>query len=131
MAQSFFKVDGKYYNVGVSELKRSASVLDGENAGRVKSGAMIRDIIGTYYNYTVTLDPRNLSDGEYDSLYQTLTAPVDSHDVVFPYGQSTLSFKAYVSGAEDTLVKTDDVTGKNLWSGLSITFTAMKPQRLP
>lgn len=131
MEQNFFKLNGKFYNVGITEMKRSASILDGENAGRVRSGAMTRDIIGTYYNYTVLIDTNELSESDYDELYQEITAPVDSHSVTFPYGQSVLSFKAYVSNAEDSLVQTKDVNGKNKWSGLTITFTAMSPQRKP
>lgn len=133
MTQKFFKIDGKNYNIAVTDLKRSAAVLDGENAGRVKSGAMVRDIIGTYYNYSMTLDTSSISPSDYDELYNTVTAPVDSHNVTLPFGQSIISFKAYVSGAEDTLVKTKSATDDNeaIWQGLTVTFTAMKPQRTP
>lgn len=43
-----FSVDGIRYNVTVPAggIKRSASVLDGDNAGRVKSGRMVRPMSG-------------------------------------------------------------------------------------
>ena len=46
--RSALSLDGKaYYNLHVVSCKRSFSVLDGDNAGRVMTGAMTRDIIGT------------------------------------------------------------------------------------
>lgn len=76
---TMFKVDGVAYPVVVEPggLKRKAAVLDGENAGRAKSGKMIRDVIGTYYNYTLNLDTRGLDVDTYDALYEVLSAPVD------------------------------------------------------
>lgn len=126
-----FTLDGVSYNVFVPEdgIKRSGQVLDGENAGRTPSGAMIRDVIGTYYNYTIDLDTSQTDVEEYDKLYEALTAPVDCHSLTVPYGQDTLTFKAYVTSAEDTLRTM--AGGTNLWGGLSINFIAMKPQRTP
>lgn len=129
MMQAVFKVDGVAYNVRVPDggLKRSASILDGDNAGRAKSGRMIRDIIGTYYNYTLQIDTSGLDVEAYDSLYQVLTAPVDCHTLEVPYGQGTLTFQAYVSNAEDAIVTMEG--RRNTWGGLSINFIAMAPAR--
>ena len=124
---NIFSVDGRTFNVITSSIQRKASILDGENAGRMLSGRMQRDIIGTYYNYTLSIDPRLLSLADYDALYELLTAPVDSHRLVVPYGQGTLSFEAYISNAEDTLLQM--AKGKNLWEGLKLNFVAMEPQR--
>lgn len=126
-----FVLDGKSYNVFVPEsgIKRSGQVLDGDNAGRTQSGVMIRDIIGTYYNYSIEIDTSKTERAEYDALYQVLTAPVDSHTLTVPYAQETITFQAYVTSAEDTLETMAD--GHNLWSGLKINFIAMKPQRRP
>ena len=124
-----FTLDGKTYNVFVPEsgIRRSGQVLDGENAGRTPSGAMIRDIIGTYYNYSIDLDTSQLDVAAYDELYEALSAPVDSHTLTIPYGQTTITFQAYVTRADDTLKTMDGCT--NLWGGLTINFIAMKPQR--
>lgn len=124
-----FKVDGVSYNVIVPEggLKRQGRVLDGESAGRMLSGRMIRDIVGTYYNYSMQIDTRNLDVAQYDALYQVLSAPVDYHTVILPYGQSTLTFQAYVSNLDDELVLMQD--GRNLWGNFSFTFIAMQPER--
>lgn len=125
-----FEIDGVAYNVFLKErgLKRSGNVLDGPSAKRTKSGAMIRDIIGTYYNYSMTLDTKELDVNSYDELYEALTAPVDSHKIKVPYGQGALIFDAYVSNVDDVLKFVRG--GKNYWGDMSVSFVAMKPYRV-
>lgn len=126
---ALFTVDGTSYNVKVpvKGLKRSFDILDGPNAGRMLSGLMTRDIIGTYYNYELQIERNNASLEEYDRLYQALSAPVDYHIVSFPYGQSVLTFQAYVTKGSDNLFRQS--FGKNYWAGLTVQFVAMEPQR--
>lgn len=127
--QNAVMIDGQYFNILIPEggIKRSFAVTDTDKAGRVLTGAMQRDIIGTFYNYTIQFETRNLSPDEYDDLYRILSAPVDSHNITVPYGQTVLNFNAYVTGGEDTLNRIRKNT--NDWSGLSINFIAMEPQR--
>lgn len=120
-------VDGKKYDVLVTGLKRSFQVLDGENAERALSGRMIRDIIGTFYNYEMTLQPKIGKYADYDALYEVLSAPVDSHKVVLPYGQRTLTFNAYVTAGQDNLIRKKST--ESYWTGLTVQFIAMAPQR--
>lgn len=129
MMNAPFTIDGTTYNVTVpvGGLKRSFKVLDGKNAGRVLSGDMERDIIGTFYNYELQIDARSASLAEYDQLYEALSAPVNFHTVVFPYGQSTLTFQAYVTEGQDSISRI--AGGKNYWRGLTIQFTSKSPQR--
>lgn len=127
--QTVFTIDGKSYNVSVTDLQRKASVLDGENAGRVMSGLMVRDIIGTYYNYSMTLDTRSLDFADYDALYELLTAPVDCHSITVPYGQGTATFDAYISNADDVLKRMDG--SRNLWGDLQINFCGNGSQEVP
>ena len=131
MKQDLVSIDGIYYNIFIPEggIKRSFSIADTDKAGRVLTGEMIRDIIGTYYNYTVEFNTNFLSETEYDELYERVSNPVDSHKILVPYGQQTLEFDAYVTGGEDSLER---ITGSgNKWTGLSINFIAMKPKRRP
>lgn len=123
-------VDGVTYpNIYVLSLKRSFSVLDGDNAGRVMTGDMIRDIIGTYYNYSLEIDSDESDPAEYDRLYEVLSAPVNSHTITVPYGQGAVTFKAYVTNGDDNLVKCyEEING---WNGLSVNFIAMGPKRRP
>ncbi|MBQ0165342.1 MAG: hypothetical protein KBS75_09140 [Bacteroidales bacterium] len=129
MTQNIFSIDGTFFNVRIPEkgIKRSFAILDGENAGRVKSGRMDRDIIGTYYNYTVQIDTSALDRAEYDNLYEIVSMPVDYHIIRVPYGQTTLEFEAYVTAGEDVLNLVSN--GSNEWGGLSLQFIAMEPYR--
>lgn len=124
------KVDGiSYPNLHIASLKRSFSVLDGPNAGRVMSYDMVRDVGGTFYNYTLTFDPDLSDPDEYDAFYEVISAPVDYHMIEVPYGQETMTFKAYVANGEDELSMLHE--NINAWEGLSVNFVAMSPQRRP
>ena len=127
---SILSLDGKEYpNLHVVSLKRSFAVLDGDNAGRVMTGAMTRDIIGTYYNYSMEIDPVSSDLAEYDEFYEAISAPVDSHVLTVPYAQGTATFDAYVANGEDELVYKHG--SRNDWQNLAINFVAMKPKRTP
>lgn len=119
------EVDGVSYDVINSELTRSFQVLDGENAGRTLDGEMHRDVIGTYYNYTWKLEPKTI--GDYSTLYDVLSSPSDYHTITVPYNQSTKTFRAYVTNGQDQLRRQED--GVNYWTGLSINFIAISPNR--
>lgn len=124
------KVDGVAYpRLHVASLKRSFSVLDGPNAGRVMSYDMVRDVGGTFYNYSMTFDPDLSDPAEYDAFYEVISAPVDYHIIEVPYAQGTMVFKAYVSNGEDELLET--YKSVNGWVNLSVNFVAMSPQRRP
>jgi hypothetical protein len=122
-----FKINGETPNVNVISLQRAANVLDGSNAGRLKNGDMMRDIIGTYYNYTIEVSPKASDTAAYNDLYETITAPVESYPVELPFGQSTLKFDAYTASAEDSLRYTNGT--RNHWRGLKFTMTAKAPQK--
>lgn len=132
MNKSVFSVDGvEYPGVCVkSPIHRSFNVLDGENAGRTMDGRMQRDIIGTYYTYRMEFDTSLSSLDAYDALFETLSAPVDSHTITVPYGQDILTFEAYVANGEDDLshIYRDE---SRKWDNLAVNFVAMEPVRRP
>ena len=127
MIRQVVTIDGASFDVGVEYIKRQARIEDGPNAGNSKRGDWIRDVYGTYYDYILAFDTSaGLSRADYDTLYSILTAPVEFHTLVVPYGQSTLSFAAGITGAEDNVILMDEGT---VWGNLSITFRAKSPQR--
>lgn len=127
---SIFTIDGVGYpGVGVESLTRSALIKDGQNAGELMSGEYERDLVGTYYHYTLVLSGMEPGSTDYDAMYEVLTAPVNSHQVVMPYGQGTLSFQAYIQNAGDALIAMTDT--ENWWGNLTIQFMAKRPQRVP
>lgn len=128
MIRQVVTIDGASFDVGVEYIKRQARIEDGPNAGNSKRGDWIRDVYGTYYDYILAFDTSaGLTRADYDTLYSILTAPVEFHTLVVPYGQSTLSFAAGITGAEDNVILMDDGT---VWGNLSITFRAKSPQRV-
>lgn len=123
-----FKIDGQGFSgVGVESLKRSFRIPDGPNAGEMLSGDYTRDIVGTYYDYDLTLTAEQLPDSEYNALYEILSAPVESHTVEMPYGITSLTFSAMIESGTDELIPMDDGTW---WGNLNISIRAKKPQRL-
>lgn len=132
MEKGIVTIDGVDLRVWVTGIKRSFAVTDSEHSGRLQNYEMYRDVIGTFYNYTLTVEPDTAHRDDYDTFYHIITAPTGFHTVVFPYGQETLEFKAYVTSGDDD-VKIDNNRGMevNRWSGLSIQFVAQEPQRRP
>lgn len=127
-----FTIDGVDLRLWVTSLKRKFEVLDTQNSGRVQSFRMYRDIGGTFYNYTMEIMPDKSNRADYDTFYQIVSSPVESHMMTFPYGQETLTFEAYVTNGEDNLkIRKEGGKQVNKWDGLSLNFIAMEPQRRP
>lgn len=131
------QIDGVAYPlIHVEDLKRSFSVLDGKNTTRVLTGDLRRDIIGTYYNYTMSLvaDSGEESIAQYDAVYEVLSAPDECHTIKVPYAQGYKEYKAYVTSGEDNMVYREmgaDGPTRTKWEGLSVNFIAMSPARTP
>ena len=88
---------------------------------------MIRDIIGTYYNYTLTVSVNQNNYAAFDAFFNAITAPVEYHTVSFPHNQAYLSFNAYITSAERSLMRMKE--SFNRWGKMTINFIAMEPQR--
>lgn len=128
MGEYLFKIDGRGFSgVGVEAVKRSFRIPDGENAGDMLSGDHVRDLVGTYYDYDLTLTAELLPTSEYDALFEILSAPVDSHMVEMPYGMGSITYEAMIEGGGDELIPMDDGTW---WGNLNVSIRAKKPQRL-
>ena len=130
--QNLWSIDGRYFNVFIPEggIKRKFNVADTDAATRSLSGKMIRDVIGTFYNYTIEINTNYLSPDEYDAFYELISSPADSHVMRLPYGKSgSIQIEAYITTGEDTLVIVRN--GQNKWSNLSVNIIAMEPLRYP
>ncbi len=122
-------IDGRRFNVSIPEggITRNFEIVDTDKAGRLINGEMQRDIIGTYYNYSIEFRTDNLSLDEYDSFYDIISAPEDYHTITVPYGQTTHTYKAYVTNGSDVLQKIDGHGNK--WEGIKVNFIATAPAR--
>lgn len=133
MAFQYITIDGTQYpNIIVTDITRKFTVLDGENTSRsIHDGAMVRDIIGTFYNYSITFDTRKADYQTYDALYELLSAPVASHSFVLPYAQTTRTFEGYVTSGDDNItVRKVNGTPRNIWGELTIEIIAMEAARI-
>lgn len=128
MISNIFAIDGVNLRLNVVKLEREFSVTDTKNSGRLNNFDMYREIAGTFYNYTLEIEPIMQYWEDYDTFYQMISAPETKHRLVVPYSQNQLEFDAYITKGKDSLQRRN---GKNLWHGLSVYFVAMSPQRRP
>ena len=124
-------MDGRAYRLRVKlgTIRRSFRIEESERSGMVKSGEQFRDIIGTYYDYSMDVEPDPAAPEDYDIFFEAISAPVEAHTVTLPYGQGTITYQAMVSTGEDK--QRDRVAGVNRCNALTVYFTAKKPQRRP
>lgn len=130
MAYSLFKINGEEFDVPIQELTETINVLDGENVGRVLSGRMERDIIGTYISHKIKFF-NGKDNGEYDRLraYLLQHSCDDSVMVEVAHGQTTIAYEAYYTSEESKLrIRQDDV---NYWDAIEVNFIAMDAQVKP
>lgn len=119
----WLKIDGVTYKVPITEMQRSGDILDLE-AHRTTSGDLWRNVIGTYYNFSIQVGPvKNRT--VYNNLWRVLTAPVESHMIQLPNQSS--AFKGYFGSVQDTitLVTDDGYVAK----GLSFNVVCWSPSR--
>lgn len=125
-----FTLDGTQYNVFVTSLKRNADIKDGKNSATTLSGRFRRDVVGTFYSYEMEIGTNQTDPAEYDRLYEIFTAPKNEpHTITLPYGQSTLTFTAYITDVSDEMSLKNN--RRTVWTGLTVRFEAEKPQRRP
>lgn len=128
-----FVIDNKSFehtDIVLKNIERSFSVVDGANAGRDLAGGMIRDILGTFFNYTVDFDSKTFNPDAYEELVEILSSPVAYHTVSFPFGNQTITQKMYVANGQDKL-KRFSATDANQFTGFSVNFVATKPFLTP
>ncbi|MEM5766878.1 MAG: hypothetical protein AAGU32_01075 [Bacillota bacterium] len=113
--------------VSISDYEESFNVLDGDNAGRVMSGRMIRDIIGTYLGHKITFfNNGNIS--AFDALWDFLIAHSvdDSITLEAADGQTSISYEAYYTSGTRRLKRVSG--GENFWDELEVNFVPMDAQ---
>lgn len=124
-------MDDVSYQVRVTydSVVREFALLEGPNAGTMLSGREERDLLGTAYSYEMTVLPDPTRPEDYDAFYQAVSAPVDTHKIVLPYGQTTITYQARILSGQDRW--RGRLGGADRWSGLSIRYEYVAPQRTP
>lgn len=124
-----FLMDGIAYNVRVSKMTRKFSIQDTDETGRTQDGEMYRDIVGTFYNYAMTVEQKDGDADSFDSFWEAISQPVESHVCVFPYNQSVLTQRMYITSGEQELVSR--TPSRTKWGEISISYIAMSPKVVP
>lgn len=124
-----FKMDGKEYNINVMSLDRKFSVMDTDKSGRTQDGKMYRDVLGTFFNYSMTVREKDGDAKALEDFWTEICKPQVSHNCEFPYGQTTLRQQMYVTSGDQSLKRMEP--GKNHWGEIKVNFIAMEPEVVP
>lgn len=130
---SYIKLNGIEFDadVAISKYNRNFNTLDGSNAGRVMTGRMIRDIIGTYLGNKVTIFRRGNNYAGLDAFWDYLVEHSVDDSVVLEAadGQKTISYEAYYTSASQDIEYVED--GINYWGEIEVNFIPMDAQVKP
>ena len=112
------------------DIERNSHIEESGNSGMMLNGNIKKDPIATYLSYTVTLVvPLTATHRtEYTRLYEILTNPVAEHTFIFPYNQTTITFKGFVSEIQDKLFRQEN--NANIWRGTSFTVEMTEPIKI-
>lgn len=130
----YVKIGGKVWDVLVTEISESFSILYSENTGRTMSRAaeMTLDPLGTFFNHKCTFQRKKGFEKAYDDLFDFVSKPrYDGIPVEIVHNQTTLKYNAYISQGERALKRIDTKTGKVYWDKFSLNIVPMSAQVLP
>lgn len=126
-------VNDKQYDLIIEQnaLIQKGVVTDTPNTQRTQFGDMYREIIGTFYNYELTVERgRTMSLEDYDDLFMVLTNPNNKFNTItMPHNQGYITLQAYVSTVARALESIE--RGKHYWGAYVIEFIAKMPQIIP
>lgn len=133
MKLSYIKLNGVEFDteITISNYNRNLNVLDGENAGRVMAGRMIRDIIGAYIGHKITVFRRGDNYQGLDDFWDYLVAHSVDDSVMLEAAdnQKTISYEAYYTSASQDIEKVEG--GVNYWGEIEVNFIPMDAQVKP
>ena len=132
----YVKIGGIVWDVLVTEISESFSILYSENTGRTMSvgAGMTLDPLGTFFNYKVTFARKKGCEKQFDALFDFVSKPrYDGIEVNIVHNQALWEkpFKAYVSSGERALKRIDPKTGKVYWDSFQLNIVPMEAQVTP
>lgn len=127
--QKGIKIDGIHFDIPMVSLKRNADFLD-KYAERVEIGVLKRELIGVYYNYTLTVgSSEDFGDTDYNAFWDKMTEPVEFHNISIPTENGYYTFKGYISSISDEYEQILD--NGAVFKGFTCKLTAESPARTP
>lgn len=122
-------IDGTHFDIPMVSLKRSADFLD-KYAERTEDGVLHRELIGVYYNYTLTVGSSTaFGETDYKAFWDKVTEPVEFHEISVPTADGYYTFTGYISSVSDEYEKI--LNNKAVFKGFTCKFTAQAPARTP
>lgn len=130
---SYIKINGITFDadVAISKYNRYFNVLDGENAGRVMTGRMVRDVLGSYLGHKITVFRRGDNYKGLDDFWDYLFAHSVDDSVMLEAadGQTTIAYEAYYTSASQDVEKVEN--GVNYWGEIEVKSIPMDAQVKP
>lgn len=128
MTEHLLIIDGDKYDVMITALKRKANILD-KYAERTADGDLKREVIGTYYNYSLAF-AYNDKPERYKILWDKLTEPTEFHNITIVDTVETITFKGYIAEVSDEIIYANPNNGyERTFSNLSCELLAKLPNR--
>lgn len=118
-------IDGQGFGVGITRIDRKVNILD-KYAKRTLDGDLKREILGIYFNYTVSFGPF-WDMQEYSRLFNKLVERKEFHTITIPDNKTIYTFTGYISGVSDSIIYVDYDNGKRYISGLKCSFVSKVP----
>lgn len=120
-------IDGIYFDIPMVSLKRTADFLD-KYAERTEDGELQRELIGVYYNYTLTAGTStDFGETDYKAFWNKMTEPVEFHDISIPTQSGYYTFRGYISSVSDEYKKI--LENEAVFTGFTCKLTAKGPAR--
>lgn len=120
----WFSVDGIIWTLPC-DIKRSVRVEESDLSGQMISGAMSRDVIGTYFDYDVALVPNPQDMESYYEMFNKLSEPVGGHVFIFPFNGNTIQLNSKVESLKDVYVILPG--GGVYWKGIRFSAVSNAP----
>lgn len=127
----YITMDGIQYRVRTVYRSREEAfeLISGRNTGKSLNSREIRDLQGTAYSYMLSVEPDPQYWADYNAFWSAISAPVDTHSITMPSGDSTITFDAMILSGKHTDMGV--TAGHRRYSGLTVQFIPIEPQRRP
>jgi hypothetical protein len=128
-----FKIDGRSYDVLVTNLEENFNILYSENTGRTMSAGarMVLDPLGTFFGHKITVKRKPGKERDFDELYDYVSRPrYDGVSVEVLHNQTVLEYDAYVSNGKRSAIRVND-SNNVYWDELQLNIVPMEAQVIP
>ena len=130
----YVKIDGKAYDVIVTNIERNFEILQSPNAGATLApGAReTLDPLGTRIGHRITFKRKAGHEKDFDDLWDFVIQPkYDGVWVDLAYNQGTLKYEARFTSGNQALKKIDPTTKKVYWGELVLDIVPIEAQVKP